>query len=141
MNIKEYIKTICRLLKIKAPKISDDVSKLMTKTMLAAYVSSEDTIYINLTAQSFDLLFAIAHELRHKWQLKTNEQLYMGNYKTTVQCKNLIEYNLQLAEVDANAFGKVVMNEMFGVNPLFQGMPRQVVKAVEEQAEKIICSL
>ena len=85
-----------------------------------------------------DYLFAIAHEMRHIWQAKTNMDLYLSNYKTASQFSSINEYNLQLAEVDANAFAAIVMINMFGVKPTWNNLSDKVIAAIEQQMNSII---
>jgi Zn-dependent peptidase ImmA (M78 family) len=69
-----------------------------------------------------DYMFAIAHEIRHIWQHKKDAALYFSNYKTSETCENIDEYNLQLAELDANAFAGIIMTDVFGLKPKFNGL-------------------
>lgn len=129
--ITEFIEDICEELNIKVPAISNDTSKFMSETMLAC--SDGDTIFIKpFDKPNPDLLFAIAHELRHIWQLKTDEQLYFADYKT-VNETDIETYNLQLAEIDANAYASTIMIDYFNLQPLYQGMSSNVVNAIKNR--------
>ena len=37
---------------------------------------------------------------------------------------------MERAEIDANAFAGVVMEEFFGFTPLFQNLPKQIRKSI-----------
>lgn len=50
---------------------------------------------------------------------------------------NIEQYNLQPLEVDANAFGALVMSEYFGIVPQFHNMPDTVRKAINDRMEQI----
>lgn len=113
--IKEYIKDVCNLLKIEKPTISYDTSHFTTATMMAQCCSDGTTIYLcNPIKITPDYAFAIAHELRHVWQIRTNKDFYFSSYKTVDLCGSYDEYNCQIAEVDANAFATIVMADYFG---------------------------
>lgn len=52
--------------------------------------------------------------------------------------KSVEEYNLQLAEVDANAFAYIVMADFFGVRPLFQCLSDIVKSQIMERVNQIV---
>lgn len=137
--IEEYIKAICMELEISIPKVSYDVSKFPTDTMMA--MVTRDVMYIkkpkNGTKVNADLLFSIAHELRHIWQIDTDEQYFMQNYKGSSEL-DVESYNMQLAEIDANAYACLVMMDEFGVKPQFNGLSERVRKAIYDRVEWIL---
>lgn len=123
------------------PSVSYDTSKFNSKTMMSMAEINEKGSKIYLMKKSNpdpDYLFAIAHEMRHIWQAKTNMDLYLSNYKTANQFSSVNEYNLQLAEVDANAFAAIVMINMFGVKPTWNNLSDKVIAAIEQQMNSII---
>ena len=125
--IEEFITDICELLDIPVPSISYDTSHFPTKTTMAQCELTSNTIYLNkIDNPNPDYLFAIAHELRHIFQYQDDEQFYLSNYKTSDNCSSVEEYNLQIAEVDANAFAGLVMINFFGLKPLFEGLSDSV---------------
>lgn len=132
------IKDICKILKIDCPKISYDTSHFQSKTMLAQYNFENDTIYLKNTEKNIDNVFAISHELRHKWQFLHNADYYFADYKPRSEL-NLIEYNLQAAELDANAFTVIILSKMFGVKPIFPS--EEISNAVEKQIPIVLRSL
>lgn len=83
----------------------------------------------------FHTSFSIAHELRHIWQIKYNEKFYLETYKTIDLCYSVEEYNLQPAEIDANAFAYIVMVDFFGIKPLFNGLSDTVKSKIMERVE------
>lgn len=131
-KIISFIEKICDILEIEVPIVLISPNDLRTKTQLAALIN-EDLILKN-SSFTPDTAFAIAHELRHKWQIQNNYKLYFSDYKE-VGTTSIEEYNLQLAEVDANAFGAVIMSSLFGIKPLFNGLPNNVKQAIFERAE------
>lgn len=134
MNIKEYIRKVSKILKIDPPKIKM-VDKLDTETMMAAVNPETNKILVKNNLLNYDLLFSIAHELRHIWQYH-NERSMFDDYKSS-KALSKEEYNLQPAEIDANAFGKIIMVDKFGVKPLFDGLSDNVKTKIDEY-EQII---
>ena len=125
--IEEFITDICELLDISIPSISYDTSHFPTETTMAQCEPINSVIYLNkIDKPNPDYLFAIAHELRHIFQYQNDEQFYLSNYKTSDNCSSVEEYNLQIAEVDANAFAGLVMINFFGLKPLFEGLSDSV---------------
>lgn len=85
---------------------------------------------------NFDFFFAIAHELRHIWQIKNEPLKYFANYKEANKV-TLREYNLQLAELDANAFGVIVMADFASAQPQFNGLDDDIKVKIFERAREI----
>ena len=80
--IENYITDVCKLLKIQIPFISYNTSHFTTKTMMAQCSSDGSTIYLNkIDRPNPDYMFAIAHKLRHVWQIQTDQVLYFSDYK------------------------------------------------------------
>lgn len=140
--IKEYIDKICNILDISVPDISYDTSTFLSETMLAGCDISTYTMYLKKCDESNpDYLFSIAHELRHLWQSIEDKELYLSDYKPRTAFSDVAEYNLQLAEIDANAFGALIMIDAFGIEPLFQGMPEKVINTIKERIKYIAKTL
>lgn len=115
---------------IKPPELSFDMSEAVTATTLAMCSSDGERIYVKLfETPSLDSYFSIAHELRHIWQIRTAPDVYMNSYKTREEL-NLREYNLQAAELDANAFASLVMIRLFSQRPLFDGLPVDIKQMI-----------
>lgn len=134
--IQQFISDICDILNVPVPSISFDTSNFQTDTMMAQVNSSGDTIYLKKhNKPNPDQLFSIAHELRHIWQLQNNKHLYFSTYKPINLCKSVEEYNLQIAELDANAFGGLIMIDFFNLKPLFEGVPDSVKNKIYKQME------
>ena len=140
--IEEFITDICELLDITVPVILYDTSHFPTETTMAQCELTSNTIYLNkIDKPNPDYLFAIAHELRHIFQYQNNEQFYLSNYKTSDNCSSVEEYNLQIAEVDANAFASIVMVEYFHMQPQWNGLSDKVVNAINARINIIIQEL
>lgn len=134
--IKEFLCNICDMLSIPIPAISFDTSHFLTNTTLAQLDPSGTIIYLKkCDGINPDQLFAVAHELRHIWQTKNNNPLYFSSYKPIELCSSIEEYNVQIAELDANAFAGLVMINLFHLKPLFKGLPDSVKEKISEQME------
>ena len=136
MDTRRYIKHISKILNISQPK-PRIVDNLDTETKMAAIDPEKNVVYIKKGLMDYDKLFAIAHELRHLWQYKNEPEMF--NEYANSENLSADNYNLQIAEIDANAFGKIVMLEMFGVKPLFDGLSDEVKQKIDER-EQIIKS-
>ena len=130
MDITEYILDLCEILNIKKPDISFDTSNFQTKTMMAQCDISGNTIYLKDVEITPDYLLAIAHEMRHIWQIRTDKNLYFSSYKPIEKCNSIEEYNLQLAEVDANAFAQIIMVNWFKLKPQWNGVNKKVIDSI-----------
>lgn len=140
--IEEFITDVCELLKIKTPKISYDTSHFSTSTTLAQCEPSVNMIYLTkINKPNPDYLFSIAHELRHIYQYQNNTKLYLSNYKTSDICSSVEEYNLQIAEIDANAFAAIVMINFFSIKPQWNGLSDKVVNEINKRINIIIHEL
>ena len=140
--IEKFITDICELLDIPVPSISYDTSHFSTETTMAQCELTNNIIYLNkIDKPNPDYLFAIAHELRHIFQYQNNEQFYLSNYKTSDNCSSVEEYNLQIAEVDANAFASIVMIEYFHMKPKWNGLSDKVINAINSRISIIIHEL
>lgn len=132
--INKFIYDICDILHIAAPSVSFNISKFPTNTMMAQCSSDGNVIYLKkYDNPNPDQLFSIAHELRHVWQIKNDEQLFFSAYKPIDLCASAEEYNLQIAELDANAFAGLVMIEFFHLKPLFEGIPDSIKVKIFER--------
>lgn len=140
--IEEFITDVCKLLKIETPKISYDTSHFSTSTTLAQCEPSANMIYLTkINKPNPDYLFSIAHELRHIYQYQNNTKLYLSNYKTSDICSSVEEYNLQIAEIDANAFAAIVMINFFSIKPRWIGLPVKVINEINKRINIIIHEL
>lgn len=132
--IYNFVQDVCEILEIPVPEISFDTSCFLTKTTLAQINISNNTIYMKkIDKPNPDQFFAIAHELRHMWQAQNNKELYFSSYKTSNLCHSIEEYNLQLAEIDANAFAGVIMTEFFRLKPTFDNLSESVKDKIYER--------
>lgn len=139
--IHDFINDICDLLDIPTPSVSFDTSNFPTDTMMAQVNSFGSIIYLkHYDKPNPDQLFSIAHELRHIWQIKNYHDIYFSNYQT-VDMVGTEKYNLQPAEVDANAFASIVMVDFFRLQPQYKGLSDYVVSAIKKRMDDIIDEL
>lgn len=137
-HLEEFIHDICDTLEIAIPTISYDTSNFSSKTMMAQTNPTDYTIYLKKPDKlNPDILFATAHELRHLWQIINDESLFFSTYKAVDKLNSIEEYNLQIAEIDANAFAGLVMMDLFGLKPLFEGLSDNVKKNIYDRIEYI----
>jgi len=139
--INKYIEDVCEILKITPPNISYDISHFPTKTTLAQCSSDGTIIYLRHTTLSHpDDAFAIAHELRHIWQIRNNYDEYFTNYKTSNEIE-VEAYNNQIAEIDANAFATIIMTDFFNLRPLYNGLSKRTVDNIISRIDIVLKSL
>lgn len=132
--IYNFVQDICEILEIPVPEISFDTSCFLTKTTLAQIDINNNTIYMKkIDKPNPDQFFAIAHELRHMWQAQNNRELYFSSYKTSNLYHSIEEFNLQLAEIDANAFAGVIMADFFHLKPTFDNLSESVKDKIYER--------
>ena len=132
----KFAREVSAILKIAAPAIRFvPVKQLRTSTQIAA-LTPDGILIRNDIGVTPELFFAIAHELRHAYQLENDRSLH--DYRTSDQL-DIDEYNAQPLEVDANAFAAGVMAEFFGISPQFLHMPesiRQLIYVRKRQIQK-----
>ena len=136
--VDEFISDVCDILDIPIPIISFDTSNFTSNTMMAQCNSDGTVIYIKeKQTPNPDYFFSSAHELRHIWQILNDSTFYLQHYKTRIECNNLDEYNLQIAELDANAFAGLIMIDFFKIKPLFTDSSTLVVSKIFERMDLI----
>ena len=137
--IKEFITDICELLKIRVPKISYDTTHFATSTTMAQCKPTANIIYLTkVDKPNPDYVFSIAHELRHIYQYQIDEKFYLSGYKPSNKCSSVEEYNLQIAEVDANAFASIMMSDFFSIKPQWNGLSNKVIVAIEKRIKFLL---
>lgn len=130
----KFAREICDILDISAPVIKFvPADRMHTRTQIAALTPDAILIRNDMTI-SPELFFAIAHELRHSYQIANGADL--KEYQTSDRISTE-QYNLQPMEVDANAFAALVMSDFFGIVPQFQNMPESVRNAISSRMEQI----
>lgn len=140
-EIKLFIADICSELRIKPPELSMDTSCFMSDTMRAMVEIDKNDKRVVLHIQppyDLDFIYAIAHELRHIWQMENQKKKYFQNYKTRNEL-SVDDYNLQPAEIDAHAYALCVLSEL-GVMPLFKGYSDRVKEKIYSRA-KVLAKL
>ena len=121
-KIEKFIELVAEDLGIGIPEIRYKV-KLQTDTMLAMADIKNGTLYIKKNlSEELDSFFVIAHEMRHLWQSKEDPDYFFDRYKPSSVLKDIEEYNLQIAELDANAYAVTIMEDFFNATPQFNGL-------------------
>lgn len=138
-DISKFISEVCSILGISKPNIEYKPQEFFpTATMLAMCDTAKGVIYVRDSEDiTFDMLFSITHELRHYWQIKNKPEM-LDRYREA-QDLTVEEYNLQPAEIDANAFAGAVMVNLSGIKPLFHGLPENVKDRIYEEMRLILC--
>lgn len=130
----KFAREVCGILDISAPAIKFvSADQMQTSTQIAALTPDAVLIRNDMTV-SPELFFAIAHELRHAYQIANGADLkgYQASDKISIE-----QYNLQPLEVDANAFAALVMSDFFGIVPRFHNLPESVKVAITDRMEQI----
>ena len=130
-----FTRQINDVLGISVPKITINPSEMKTKAQLAATIVGG----IVLRSNNFtpETALAIAHELRHLWQLELHEEEYFKDGYFKVGSVDTQDYNMQKAEIDANAFASVIMTVLFGMKPTFENLSPQINKQIEKRIVEI----
>ena len=131
--VQELVENISKMLSIEPPEVVI-VDELDTPTKMASAVPVEGVIVIKARLSAFDAAIAIAHELRHIWQYKNEPQMFSDYQNSSSLSKE--DYNLQPAEVDANAFAELYVGQ-YGKRPLWNGLSETVKKAIQDRADWI----
>jgi hypothetical protein len=133
--INDFILEVCDYMGIDPPELSYNTDHFSSDTMIAQCSPDGTTIFVKpyKNRPTLDHYFAVAHELRHVWQIRSDKNRFMANYKPVNMFSSVDDYNMQLAELDANAFAAVVMMDFFGVSPLFDGLSDHVKTAIWER--------
>lgn len=137
--INEFICDICDILCIPVPCVSFDTSAFPTDTTMAQCSPDGTTIFLKKCSDPDpDMMFSIAHELRHSWQILNDR---ISSYKPADLCSSIEEYNLQPVEIDANAFAALIMIDFFNIKPLFEGMSDKVKHKIHRRMEQLAATL
>ena len=131
--VQELVENISKMLSIEPPEVVI-VDELDTPTKMASADPVEGVIVIKSRLSAFDAAIAISHELRHIWQYNNEPQMFSDYQNSSNLSKE--DYNLQPAEVDANAFAELYVCQ-YGKRPLWNGLSETVKKAIQDRADWI----
>lgn len=143
-SVEKFVAELCQILNVPTPKLVVDNEPLQTETKLARLTPPDDEttgykIYIKpVEKPTPDLMFAIAHELRHEWQFEKRKEVFFKEYHLRAECRDVEEYNNQLAELDAHAFAAIVMVNYFGLEPQFNGLSENTKRKIKERVKDIV---
>lgn len=140
IRYRDVLAWVCRDLGVDPPSVVLRSRRQMpTETTLAMLSEDGSSLLLRRDKQTgFDAAFSVAHELRHKWQQQTDPERWFTGYRPSADCADADEYNLQPAELDAQAYAMLVMITLFNVRPLFHGLSDRVIAAIRRRAEEII---
>ena len=109
-------------------------------TMKACVSSNGKTLLVNdrmLELTPMDTVWVVSHECRHIWQYKNAPEI-IENYVPRDAATDLTEYNLQQAEIDANAWACLVLGDLFHQRPLLENAVGEEVWAkIQERMKEI----
>lgn len=143
LSILDIAKDCEKILSIKCPKIKFIPKKEKSGVLAKVIVNNKIAKKINFALDYenvYDAYFSICHELRHVYQIKYNYQIFEKYVEKDTDISTE-SYNLQEAEIDANAFGSLYMQANFGVKPLFLGYSNKVKEEIDKQIENIISEI
>ena len=123
---------------IDCPQIKFGAEKKSTGNIAGLVLDSKKNpkyIAISEYDNTLDALFAVCHELRHVYQAANMPDIFqhyqeMGTFDTE-------SYNLQVAEIDANAYASIFIERHFGVSPLFNGYSAKIKAAIKKRKSEI----
>lgn len=124
VNYSEFIEIVCSNLKITKP-IVEEVLFLHTPTQLAEYVPADNVLKYRIGKIPLDI-----------WQAENCPEIFRDYVNSTEI--NADQYNLQNAEIDANAYAMVIMESGFGITPQFKGLSEKVKKKISLRANEIV---
>lgn len=133
-SIVKLVKACADLLGVNCPKIDFDYEAKKVGNLagldngILKVVHDYDNIY--------DIYFAICHEMRHLYQLTYNQDIFK-NYIELSDEIDTEKYNLQAAEIDANAFATIFIEQNIGVRPLFLGYSDKVKEKIFERVDEL----
>lgn len=127
--MKEELQRISVILGIEVPKL--EIVDDLPGTQMAAADVETNTIYLRCGLGKYDAIFALAHEMRHIWQVPEVDES---------RCELSVEdYNMLEEELDANAFAVAYMMVKHGMKPLFNGVGDDIRSEIYKKAEKMMC--
>ena len=124
---------------IDCPQIKFGAEKKSTGNIAGLVLDSDrKPKYIAIAndyASIYDALFAMCHELRHIYQSIHYPDMFESYQELgTLDTES---YNLQEAEIDANAYASLFIELHFGVSPLFNGYSAKVKAAIKKRKSEI----
>ena len=132
-------KDVCNKLEIDFIPINFGMEEESKGNLAKLNIVSGKAKNITLTDRSninpYDIILALVHELRHAYQIKHNPKILEG-YKQIGEI-SLEDYNLQKAELDANAYASLYMEQNFKLKPTWNGYSEKVKKEIEKRKREL----
>ena len=132
-GINKYCVDVVGILEVSLPSIFIDKNNEYDH---CEYCPDTDELVIVDPEGSRESYFHAAHELRHKWQYVKQYDRYFRDYKELDEV-SLHNYRMQKAEVDANAFGILMMIKFFNDISFLNGYLDDEKKAIYDRAKEI----
>lgn len=138
VTIIDTVEKCAENLKIDCPKISFGLDGRTSGNIAATILDSNKKVKEILLTNDYDnildTLLAVCHEMRHIYQSVYDKNILDG-YIELGSDISFEAYNLQAAEVDANAYASLFIQSNFGVKPLFQNFSESVRKKIEKRID------
>lgn len=122
---------ISAVLKTSLPiiDISDDYE-------YSEYIPGENRMHIQGSKEHNEVVFRLAHEMRHKWQWENERELYFSDYEELGET-SIENYGKQKAEIDANAFAMIISAKLLDDIPVFKEYPYDEKKQIFDRAQEL----
>ena len=138
MDIKEFINAVCHDLGIRKPLMRKDDSHFETPTQLAmlSVENGKKVLYLRKRYNdAVTAMFSVAHELRHAYQID-NGSFDFKSYQSSSD-SDVRSYNLQEAEIDANAYAYLILYDNFGIEIKLNNLDEDVIRKIKARADAI----
>ncbi len=137
-----FLNEICSILGMEVPVVAYDTTHFESETTMAQCDFDNYTVYMRpFDKPTPDIFFALCHELRHLWQHREDNSYYFDTYFPRGMFANVEEYNMQIAEIDANAFAGLMMEDFFEITPLFVGLSDRVKACIYDRMDYLDATL
>lgn len=123
----------CDILDVEPVKVK--FKNKLDGAVLAMCVPNSRIIYVKRDVRLGDALLALAHEMRHVWQIDNGH--FNNNYKQR-NSTALMSYNEQWEEIDAHAYASLYLKTFYGISPLFNGLNNRIKSRIENREKEIL---
>lgn len=124
---------------LELPEPEKYVIKLVEENDVEGSVESLEgnvVLTYRVSDEPLSMFFVIAHELRHLYQFLYQREKYSGY--SLEELHNFNNYNLQPAEIDANAFAAFLCETVLGVGcPPLEETSEEVMKKIQDRTIEI----
>ena len=141
-ELLQIVAECCNCLQIPLPKLKPvrklpSASKTVRTMLEYSPTTGAFTVLLRIDAKmDYDTVFAIAHELRHEYQI-IHKMFNISDHRESGTGNTIHDYNMQPEEIDAHAFAYNYMLDYYGIRMLFLPLSADVKKAIMQRAEEI----